>query len=265
MFTTPCTPSRAASSVSTTGPAMTGPKEIAGSWLRKHVKTYYISDWQSLLPSASKRAPRIWSRHRRRSAAESSTGSASETDAGRTNAGMGLTPRLYAPSSSPKPAVKKANRRAGSVQPPHGCAPPQLRCNRWSNMGAQAHMSCNRRAGYWVRKIAPSLTPMPCLLRAVAEDWKDKFSELVQWLEAPRAWPISDIKYEGHGPVYHGNRRGSQRDHRRAGSNCVNRRAGATGQSPIRLWPHLQARILPWGGPGGHCRYPGSGVPSTTV
>jgi hypothetical protein len=43
-------------------------------------------------------------------------------------------PRLYAPSSSPKPAVKKANRHAGSVQPPRGCAPPQLRCNRWSNL-----------------------------------------------------------------------------------------------------------------------------------
>ena len=61
-------------------------------------------------------------------------------------------PRLCAPSSSPKPAVKKANCRAGSVQPPRGCVPPQLRCNRRSNMGAQAHMSCNRRAGYWVRK-----------------------------------------------------------------------------------------------------------------
>jgi hypothetical protein len=44
-------------------------------------------------------------------------------------------PRLCAPSSSLKPAVKKANRCAGSVQLPHGCAPSQLRCNRRSNMG----------------------------------------------------------------------------------------------------------------------------------
>jgi hypothetical protein len=79
-------------------------------------------------------------------------------------------PRLYAPSSSPKPAVKKANHRAGSVQLPRACAPPQLRCNRRSNMGAQAHMSCNRRAGYWVQKIASSLAPMPHLLGAVVED-----------------------------------------------------------------------------------------------
>jgi hypothetical protein len=47
---------------------------------------------------------------------------------------------------------QRANRRARSIQPSHGCAPPQLRCNQWSNLGAQAHMSCNRRAGYRVRK-----------------------------------------------------------------------------------------------------------------
>jgi hypothetical protein len=61
-------------------------------------------------------------------------------------------PRLCASSFSPKPAVKKANRRIGSTQPPHGCAPPHLRCNRRSNTGAQAHMSCNRRTSYSVRE-----------------------------------------------------------------------------------------------------------------
>jgi hypothetical protein len=59
------------------------------------------------------------------------------------------------------------------------------------------------------------------------------------------AWPNSNIKYELHGPVNRRNKRGSRRDHRRAGSNCINRHAGAAGQSPIRLWPHLQAHILP--------------------
>jgi hypothetical protein len=33
-----------------------------------------------------------------------------------------------------------------------------------SSMGAQAHTSCNRRAGYYVRKTAPPLTPMSRLL-----------------------------------------------------------------------------------------------------
>jgi hypothetical protein len=60
--------------------------------------------------------------------------------------------RLNAPSSSPEPAVEKSNCHAGSVQPPCGYAPPQLRCSRWSNMGAEAHMSCNRHAGHWVQK-----------------------------------------------------------------------------------------------------------------
>jgi hypothetical protein len=30
-----------------------------------------------------------------------------------------------------------------------------------------------------------------------------------------------------------------------ASSNCINGHAGAASQSLIRLWPHLQARILP--------------------
>jgi hypothetical protein len=50
-------------------------------------------------------------------------------------------PRLSAPSSSPKLAVEKANCHTRSAQLPRGYAPPQLRRNRWSNMGAQAHMS----------------------------------------------------------------------------------------------------------------------------
>jgi hypothetical protein len=42
--------------------------------------------------------------------------------------------RLYAPPSSPQPAVKEANRRTRNVQPPHDCAPPRFLCNRWSNL-----------------------------------------------------------------------------------------------------------------------------------
>jgi hypothetical protein len=59
--------------------------------------------------------------------------------------------RLYALSSSPKPAVEKADRHARSVQPHRGRAPFQLRCNRRSSMGARSHMSSNRRAGYYVQ------------------------------------------------------------------------------------------------------------------
>jgi hypothetical protein len=80
-----------------------------------------------------------------------------------------------------------------------------------------------------------------------------------------RAWPNSAIKYDGHGPVSHGNRCNSWHGHRQDDSNCSNRRAEAAIQPPIRLWSHLQARILPWGGPGGHFRYSKSGVPSPTT
>jgi hypothetical protein len=73
---------------------------------------------------------------------------------------------------------------------------------------------------------------------------KLSFSEPVQRLEAPHAWPNSDIKYGGHGPVSHGDRQGRRHDHRQAGSNYINRRTGAASQPPIRLWPHLQTHIL---------------------
>jgi hypothetical protein len=33
-----------------------------------------------------------------------------------------------------------------------------------SSVEAQAHTSCNRRAGYYVRKTAPPLAPVPRLL-----------------------------------------------------------------------------------------------------
>jgi hypothetical protein len=36
-------------------------------------------------------------------------------------------------------------------------------------------------------------------------------------------------------------------------------------EAKYKLWPHLQARILPRGGPGGHYRYPETRVPLTTV
>jgi hypothetical protein len=67
----------------------------------------------------------------------------------------------------------------------------------------------------------------------------------MQRLEAPRTWTNKDIKYGGHGPVSRRGRRGSRRDHKRDGSNCINGCAGAASQSPVKLWPHLQDRILP--------------------
>jgi hypothetical protein len=61
------------------------------------------------------------------------------------------TPRVSTPSSSPEPAVERADRHARSMQPHHGCAPFRLHRIRRSSMEARAHMSCNRRACYYVQ------------------------------------------------------------------------------------------------------------------
>jgi hypothetical protein len=55
------------------------------------------------------------------------------------------------PPSSPKPAVERADRHAGGVQPHHSCAPFRLHRFRWVSVKARAHMSCNRRNGYSVQ------------------------------------------------------------------------------------------------------------------
>jgi hypothetical protein len=58
---------------------------------------------------------------------------------------------ISVPPSSPKPAVERADCHAGSMQPQHGCAPFRLRRMWRSSMEARAHMSCNRRNGYYVQ------------------------------------------------------------------------------------------------------------------
>jgi hypothetical protein len=109
-------------------------------------------------------------------------------------------PRLYAPSASLQPAAQH---------------------------GAQAHMSCNRRTSYRVGRnrtaACANATSSWGRRRSLK---KISFSEPVQRLETPHAWPNCDIKYEGHGLISHGNRRSSRHDHRWAGSNYINRRVG---------------------------------------
>jgi hypothetical protein len=67
--------------------------------------------------------------------------------------------RIAAQGARNRPAVMRpyifAETSGREGEPPRrkrtiarGCALPQLRCNQWANMGAQAHMSCDRRAGY---------------------------------------------------------------------------------------------------------------------
>jgi hypothetical protein len=156
--------------------------------------------------------------------------------------------RLYALSSPPQPAVKETNRRTGSMQPPRGRAPPELRCNLWFNLwhgGPGPHVIHPMRRFLGIGKLHHRSRQYRVSSRPSQKTKKINFQKPRQRLEVPRAWPNKDIKYGGHGPVSRGNRRGSRRDHRRAGSKCINRHAGAASRSPVKLWPHLQARILP--------------------
>jgi hypothetical protein len=128
-------------------------------------------------------------------------------------------PQLCAPSASLQPAAQHGGPGPHVMQPAH-----------WLPSAGKSHHRLRQC------RVFPGLS---------RKTEKIKFSEPVQRLEASRAWPNSDIKYEGHGPANRGNRRSSRHDHRWAGSNCVNRRTGAASQPIIRLWPHLRARILP--------------------
>jgi hypothetical protein len=68
----------------------------------------------------------------------------------------------------------------------------------------------------------------------------------MQRLEAPRTWPNEGIKCGGHGP----DRRGSRRDHGRAGSNCINRRIGQRANCQSNFGPTCRLASSPEAGPG---------------
>jgi hypothetical protein len=95
------------------------------------------------------------------------------------------------------------------------------------------------------RKSEPPLAPVLRLLRAIAEDREGNFSNRCSGIEAPHIWPSETIMHGGRGSVSRGDRRGSWRVQRRTGSDYVSKRPKAARQSPVKLWPHLQARILP--------------------
>jgi hypothetical protein len=66
-----------------------------------------------------------------------------------------------------------------------------------SSMGAQAHTSCNRRAGYYVQETTPPLAPMPCLLDCGTG---------VATRGNPARGPIVPIEHNDHGSVSRGRR-----------------------------------------------------------
>jgi hypothetical protein len=108
-----------------------------------------------------------------------------------------------------------------------------------SSMGAQAHTSCNRRAGYYVRETAPPLAPVPCLL-----DCRTGAATRGN----PAHGPTVPTEHIDHGSVIRGRRRDGRYGQNWAGSNGGGRRAEAAVKSSAGtrpLWGQRESP-LPW-------------------
>jgi hypothetical protein len=98
-----------------------------------------------------------------------------------------------------------------------------------SSMEAQAHTSCNRRAGYYVRKTAPPLAPVPRLLDCGTG---------AATQGNPAHGPVVPTRRIGHGSISRGRKRDGRYGQKWAGSNGGSRRAeaavkSATGSRPL--------------------------------
>jgi hypothetical protein len=125
----------------------------------------------------------------------------------------------------------------------------QVACNRTtvahpfgfvaSGMEAQAHTSCNQRAGYYVQETAPPLAPMPRLLDCGTS---------AATRGSPARDPTVPIGCNDHGSVSRGRRHDGRYGQKWTGRNCGSRRAEAAVKSPAGSRPLLkrQESPLPW-------------------
>jgi hypothetical protein len=108
-----------------------------------------------------------------------------------------------------------------------------------SSVEAQAHTSCNQRVGYYVRKTAPPLTPMPRLL-----DCGTGAATRGNLVHGPTV----PTKHISHRSVSRRRRRDGRYGQKWAGSNGGSRRAEAAVKSSAGSRPLLEQRgiPLPW-------------------
>jgi hypothetical protein len=105
-----------------------------------------------------------------------------------------------------------------------------------SSMEAQAHTSCNRRAGYYVRATAPPLAPVPRLLDCGTS---------AATRGDPAHDPIVLTEHIGHGSVSRGRRRDGRYGQKWVGSNGGGRWAEAAVKSSASSHPLLGQRESP--------------------
>jgi hypothetical protein len=105
-----------------------------------------------------------------------------------------------------------------------------------SSMGAQAHTSCNRRTGYYVREATPPLAPVPRLLDCGTS---------VTTRGNPAHDPTVPTERIDHGSVSRGRRRDGQYGQKWAGSDGGGRRAEAAVKSFAGSCPLLGQRERP--------------------
>jgi hypothetical protein len=105
-----------------------------------------------------------------------------------------------------------------------------------SSMEAQDHTSCNRRAGYYVRKTAPPLTPMPRLLDCGTG---------AATRGNPAHGPTVPTKHIGHRSVSRGRRRDGRYGQKWASSNGGGRWAEAAVKSSAGSHPLLEQQGSP--------------------
>jgi hypothetical protein len=105
-----------------------------------------------------------------------------------------------------------------------------------SSMEAQAHTSCNRRAGYYVRETAPPLAPVPRLLDCGTS---------AATRGDPAHDPIVLTEHIGHGSVSRGRRRDGRYGQKWVGSNGGGRWAEAAVKSSASSHPLLGQRESP--------------------
>jgi hypothetical protein len=95
-----------------------------------------------------------------------------------------------------------------------------------SSIEAQAHTSCDRRAGCYVQETAPPLAPLPCLLDCGTS---------IATRGNPTHDPTVPTKHIYHGSVSRGRRRDGRYGQKWAGSNGGGRQTEAAVKSSAKL------------------------------